>query len=224
MLAAGREESAQARAALGTLCDTYWPPLYAFLRRSGCSPHEAEDVVQGFFARLLDKGDLAQVGPERGRFRSFLLAAVKHFLANERDRARALKRGGGQNPLSLDLNAVEAQFAAESSLGRPPEATFDRQWALTLLDRVRYRLREEFAGAGKSERFQLLEPFLSGEPEASYREVAHALGLSENAVKVAVHRFRQRFREILRAEIAQTVATEAEIDEEIHHLFEALRK
>ena len=225
MLAAGRESSPDARAALGALCETYWPPLYAYLRRADCTPNEAEDIVQGFFARLLEKGDLAQVAPERGRFRSFLLVAVKHFLANERKSARAIKRGGGRKVVSLDVDMAESRYRAGSPTSGPtPEAVFERQWAITLLDRVRGQLRDEFTSAGKEERFEHMQPFLTGEGAGSHREAATALGLSENAFKVAIHRMRQRFGALLRAEIAQTVAGEDDIDDEIRHLFEALRK
>jgi DNA-directed RNA polymerase specialized sigma24 family protein len=190
----------------------------------GTTSQEAEDVVQGFFARLLEKGDLAAVSPERGRFRSFLLASVKHYLANERDRARAMKRGGGRQAIPLDVPGAEAVFAADAASSAPPDAAFDRQWALTLLDRVQERLRDEFTAAGKGERFEHLHPLLSGEGAGSYREAAAALGLTQNAVMVAVHRLRQRFRELLREEIAQTVSGAEQIDEEIRDLFAALRK
>jgi RNA polymerase sigma-70 factor (ECF subfamily) len=230
-LAAGRESSPDARAALGALCETYWPPLYAYLRRADCTPHEADDIVQGFFARLLEKGDLAQVAPERGRFRSFLLVAVKHFLANERKSARAIKRGGGRKVVSLDVDMAESRYGAgspmsalASSSSPTPEAVFERQWAMTLIDRVRGQLRDEFTAAGKEERFERMQPFLTGEGAGSHREAATALGLSENAFKVAIHRMRQRFGALLRAEIAQTVAGENDVDDEIRHLFEALRK
>jgi RNA polymerase sigma-70 factor (ECF subfamily) len=224
VLAAKEVAAPQAQAALSALCNLYWLPLYGYLRRSGCAPEEAEDVVQGFFARLLEKGDLAQVSPERGRFRSFLLAAVKHFLANERDRARALRRGGGRTAFSLDVAAAESRYAAEASDSQTPDAVFDRQWALTLLARVQERLREEFAAAGKAGRYEHLHPLIGGEAAGSYREAAAALGLTENAVMVAVHRLRQRFRELLREEIAQTLSTPEQIDEEIRDLFAALRR
>jgi RNA polymerase sigma-70 factor (ECF subfamily) len=223
VLAAGRNVSPQAKQALSALCQLYWLPLYSFLRRIGCTPEEAQDVVQGFFARLLEKGDLAQVSPERGRFRSFLLAAIRHFLANERDRARAIRRGGRRTAFSLDRDAAESRYAAEAADAETPEAMFDRQWALTLLARVQDRLREEFTSAGKAQRFNQLHPLLDGDSAGSYREAATALGLSENAVMVAVHRLRQRFRELLREEIAHTVAAPEQVDEEIRDLFAALR-
>ena len=223
VFAAGREITTQTQAALSELCETYWPPLYAYLRRSGCTPCDAEDIVQGFFVRLLEKGDLAHVAPERGRFRSFLLAAVKHHLANQRNGARALKRGGGRKVISLNLDAAETRYISESSCGPTPDKSFDRQWAMTLIDTVQGQLRSECAVSGKEDRYVLLEPFLGGEPSQSYRCVAMALNMSENAVKVAVHRLRQRFRELLRSEIAQTVATASEIDDEIRDLFTVLR-
>jgi DNA-directed RNA polymerase specialized sigma24 family protein len=223
VLAARAHGAPHAQAALENLCQTYWLPLYAYLRGVGCAPEEAEDIVQGFFARLLEKGDFAQVSPERGRFRSFLLAAVKHFLANERDRARAIRRGGGRAAFSLDVGAAESRYAAEACDRRTPETVFDRQWALTLLARVEDRLRGEFASAGKAERFAQLHPLLSGESGRSYGEAAAALGLTENAVMVAVHRLRQRFRELLREEIAQTLSGPEQIDDEIRDLFAALQ-
>ena len=224
MLAAARERPAEARAALSSLCETYWPPLYAFLRRSGCSPQEAEDLVQGFFARLLEKGDLGQATPQRGRFRSFLLASLKHFLANQRDRDRAVKRGGRLRVIPLEAATAESRLGADVSHAATPDAAFDRQWAVTLLDRVRCQLREEHQACGKQHRFERLEPLLGGEAAGSYQDAARDLELSEGAVKVAVHRLRQRFGELLRAEIAQTVGGEAEIDDEIRDLFEALRR
>lgn len=221
--AAGTAGSPEARRALSELCQAYWPPLYAFLRRRGCSVEEAEDVVQGFFADLLERDDLQKLAPERGRFRAFLLASLKHFLSNERDRARTLKRGGGRALIPLDVGALESRSGLAGHQGGSPEAQFDREWALTLLERVREQLRHESAAAGREERFAHLAPFLT-EPETRLADAAAALGMTVGAAKVSVHRLRQRFRELLRAEIAHTVDSAEEIDDEIRALFEALRR
>lgn len=223
VLSAGRDGTPSARQSLAELCETYWPPLYTFLRRTGCSPQEAEDTVQGFFARLLEKGDLAAVDPGRGRFRSYLLASLKHFLSNERDRARALKRGGRRVIESLDAEAAESRFVREPVEKHTPEALFEREWALTLLDRVQHRLAAEQVAGGKMERFIVLGQHLAGAAAQKYAESAARLGMTENAVKVAVHRLRQRFGELLREEIAETVSTPEEVDDEVRTLFEALR-
>lgn len=223
MRAAVGGNSSAARLALSELCGVYWPPLYAFLRRRGCSPEEAEDAVQGCFAQLLARDDFRGLAPERGRFRAFLLASIKHYLANERDRERAAKRGGGRTIVGLDRQAAEERYRGGRSGARSPEAEFDREWALTLLDRVRTQLRDEAAAAGKRDRFECLSPFLTNENEGTLCSAAAKLGISEGAAKVAVHRLRRRFGELLRAEIAQTVESPAEIDDEIRALFEALR-
>lgn len=222
-LAAGRAEGEIRREAFGSLFAIYWQPLYAFLRRTGCSPDEAEETVQGFFARLLEKGDLARVAPEKGRFRSFLLASLKHYLANERDRERAAKRGGGKL-LSLDVGAAEHRYAAQPEGGGTPGDLFDREWALAAIDRAGKRLREEAVAAGNERRFDRLEPFLAGAAEDRYQGAATDLGLSENAVKATVARLRRRFGELLRDEIAPTVERTEEIDEELRDLLAALQR
>ncbi len=224
VLAAGRESSAESAAALETLCETYWYPLYAYVRRQGHDSAEAQDLTQGFFARLLEKKDLRQVERERGKFRSFLLASLKHYIINEWDRGRAAKRGGGRTHLRLDFEDGESRYRLEPAGGKTPEAIFEKQWALALLARVQEALREESREAGKEEQFERLSVRLTGEtPSATYRELAAELGTTEGAVKVAVHRMRKRFRERLREEIAQTVAGEEDIDDEIRTLFDALR-
>ena len=220
VLAAGRDTTG-AQPALAKLCETYWYPLYAFVRRQGHSAHDAQDLTQEFFARLLGKCWLEGVDRERGRFRSFLLAAMKHFLANEWDRAHALKRGGKAPLLHLDDVEAEARYRLEPSDTRSPEHLFERRWALTLLDQVLTRLRKECADAGKLAQFDALKFSLMGE-QVAYAEVARELALPPGAVKVAVHRLRRRYRDLIRAEIAQTVESPSEIADELRHLFAAL--
>ena len=224
VLAAGRDSSPEAKTALATLCETYWFPLYAFVRRQGYDAQDAQDLTQGFFTRLLEKKDLRDVQRERGKFRSFLLASMKHFLMNEWDRTQAQKRGGGQRMLSVDFDEAESRLRLEPSHEQTPEVIFEKQWALTLLDRVRAVLREEFVSAHKAEQFDRLHVYLTGEKSAvTYAEVAEELRISEAAVKMAVSRLRRRFHDRLRKEIGQTVATEDEIDDEIRALTDALQ-
>jgi len=222
VLAAGRSDPTGARDALARLCQTYWYPLYAYVRRLGNSPPDAQDLTQEFFARLLAKNYLAGADESKGRFRSFLLAALKHFLANEWDKARAQKRGGGQIPIPIDPGA-EISCGFEPADNTTAEKIYERRWALTLLAQVLRRLREEHVREGREKLFEQLKPTLT---EASrtvrYAEIAVRLGTSEGAVKVAVHRLRQRYREVLRAEIADTVASPAEVEDEIRNLFAAL--
>ncbi|HVM61987.1 MAG TPA: sigma-70 family RNA polymerase sigma factor [Verrucomicrobiae bacterium] len=222
VLTAGQGASPQAGRALEQLCRAYWYPLYAYVRRRGYDVHEAEDLTQEFFARLLAKNYLAGVDPSKGKFRSFLLASLKHFLANEWDRAHAAKRGGGQPLLPLDTQSAETRYRQEPADELTAEKLLERQWALALLDQVLDRLQAEFAADGKSEQFDQLKLFLTeGKGATSYAAMATKLGTTEGAVKVAVHRLRRRYRELLREEIAHTVASPAEIDEEIRHLFAA---
>ncbi len=220
--AAGHLSSVDVREALDELCRIYWPPLYAYLRRQGYASGDAEDLVQGFFADLLPRDNLAQLDSGKGTFRSFLLAALKHFLANEHDRSRAVKRGGRQPIVSLDP-ATAQRHASAASDDREPDTVFERAWALTLLDRVRGLLESNYRERGRAERFEILSPCLTGDG-SSYHECAARLGMTEGAVKVVVHRLRQEFRDLLRAEIAQTVLSAEEIDEEIRSLFDALRR
>lgn len=223
VLSARDDQSTQAQASLAKLCQTYWYPLYVYVRRQGHSAHDAQDLTQEFFARLLEKNSLEQVRREKGKFRSFLLASLKNFLANEWDRARALKRGGGQELISLDGDSAETRYGLEPAHGETADKIFDRRWALTLLDATLARLRQEFATEGKAKLFDELKFTLTAERGTTpYIELAAKLGLSEGAVKVSVHRLRQRYREVLRAEIADTVATPGEVEEELRHLFAAL--
>jgi RNA polymerase sigma-70 factor (ECF subfamily) len=224
VLAAGNAASPGSRRALATLCEAYWFPLYAFARRLGRQPDDARDLTQAFFARLLEKDFLRAADPARGRFRSFLLAAFKHFLAKEHDRAAAQKRGGGKHMFSLDLASAEGRYGLEPASGLTPERAYERRWALTLLDRVMRRLQDESSALGKERLFDRLKVFLTGDSDTPpYREVADELGMTEGAVKVAVHRLRRRFRELVLEEIAQTVDGPAEVEDELRHLFEALR-
>jgi DNA-directed RNA polymerase specialized sigma24 family protein len=208
--------------ALASLCALYWYPLYAYVRRRGHGADDAHDLTQEFFARLLAKDFLAGVDRTKGKFRAFLLAAVNHFLANERDRTRAKKRGGGRPVLSLDAADAEGRYRAEPAGGLTPEQLFERRWALALLGEVMARLRADYEAKGKGRLFDRLRGFLVGEKGAGYRGAVDELGLSEGAVKVAVHRLRRRYRELLREEIGRTVATPDEIEEEIRELFAAL--
>ena len=223
VVSARKKDSPESDAALETLCRTYWYPLYAYVRRQGHSPPDAQDLTQEFFARLLQKDYLKAAAREKGRFRTFLIVALKRFLANEWDRARAQKRGGGQHPLSLDTELAEQRYRIEPVEGATAERVFERRWALTLLDRTMTRLREEFGSAGKGEEFDGLKVCLTAERgEISYAEIAKALGINEGAARVAVHRLRKRFREIFREEIAHTVSSPDEIEEEVRYLMGVL--
>ena len=224
MLAAGEHRpSGHAREALTTLCEIYWYPLYAFLRGRGHSPADAEDLTQAFFALLLEKQVIRQADPARGRFRSFLLKSLQNFAANVHARNTTGKRGGGVAPLSLEFEQAEGRLRLDAANGETPERTFDRRWALTLLDRVMARLQNDAVQKSKFEHFEALKPFLTGEePQLSYSETASSLGISEGAVKVAVHRLRRKFRDIVRDEIAQTVSSPAEVEDELRHLWSAV--
>lgn len=221
-----RGESPEARAALGQLCAAYWMPVFRFIRRGNCPEDAARDLTQEFFAQLLAQGGLDRVEPGKGRFRSYLLGAVKHFLAGQLDRAHAAKRGGGQVPVALELK-VETHTTTSLQIADPqtpvPDAFFDRQWALNMIDRVLTALAAEFVSAGKDRYFETLKPWLIGEAGAlSQGEAAQQLGLTEGAVKVAIHRLRKRFRELVKEEIAGTVDQPATVQEELHYLLEAL--
>ncbi len=220
IIVSAKGDSSGAHDSLAKLCAAYWYPLYAFVRRQGKSEHDAQDLTQEFFARLLEKGWLDGVERERGRFRSWLLASMKHFLANEWDRNRARKRGGGAVLFSFDGLDAESRMLHEPATDSP-EKIYDRRWAMTLLDQVMARLRTEMAGTGKLAHFEALKFCLTGEKSA-YAEVGARLAMSEGAVKVAVHRMRERYRALLRAEIAETVAGPGEIEDELRALLAAL--
>jgi RNA polymerase sigma-70 factor (ECF subfamily) len=217
---AGDPDSPGYRAALATLCETYWYPLYAYLRRYGCDPHEAEDLTQGFLARMLEKDDFRLADRERGKFRSFLMASLRNFVANERKHAKRLKRGGGATPVPIDVNDAERHYAQEAVEDLTPEKLFERSWALNVLEQAMDRLEAEWEKGGKTAQFDALKAYLTpGKESTTYREIAEALGMTEGAVKVAVHRLRRAYRAQLRAVIAETVSTEDDIEEEIRDLF-----
>lgn len=221
-----RGETPEARAALGELCEAYYQPVLRFLRREGRDEDAARELTQDFFARILARGALGEADPERGRFRSYLLGALKHFLADHRKHEQRLKRGGGVIPESLDAASVEGgpEPLQVADVSVPaPESAFDREWALAVMARALDVLEKEFAGAGKGGQFETLKAWLAGEsPSMSQADAARRLGMSEGAVKVVIHRLRKRFRDAVRAEIAQTLREPAQVDEELRHLIEAL--
>jgi RNA polymerase sigma factor (sigma-70 family) len=221
VLAAGHDQSLRHGEALETLCRTYWPAIYAFVRRRGYDEHAAKDLTQAFFARVLEKNYFGDADARRGRFRTFLLTSLNHFLANEWDKSQRQKRGGGATVFSLDERDEEGRFLREPIDSTTPEKTFDRRWAHAVLERVLDRLQREFDG--KEQRFEHLKIFLL-EPKGSvaYADVALRLGMTEQSVKSAIHRMRRRYAEIFRDEIAQTVTAENEVEEEIRDLFAAL--
>jgi RNA polymerase sigma factor (sigma-70 family) len=222
VIAAGQDDSL-AKEALQKLCRTYWYPLYAFVRRQGHSRYDAEDLTQEFFARLLIRGDLATVDRKKGKFRSFLLASMKHFLANEWDKARAEKRGGGKKILSINLEDSESKYAMEPTHAITPEKLYDRRWALTLLDQVMTKLRKEMLAEGKADQFEQMKTFLTGSKgELPYARVAENLGITATAAKTAVHRLRKRYRQLLVSEIADTVETKQDVEQELRYLLDAL--
>lgn len=224
VLAAGHPDSPQAAAALEQLCRSYWYPLYAYVRRRGYGPDDAEDLTQDFFAQLLRKNYPGRADPVRGRFRTFLLHALEQCLLDQRDRARALKRGGGQVFVSLDAEPPEERYRLEVVDDLTPEVLFERRWAQTVLERAVERLRAEFVAQGKEAHYDILGQFQPGEQKTiSYAEAASRLGVSESAVKSMIHRMRQRHRELLREEVAQTVPTVTDIDDELRHLVSVLR-
>jgi RNA polymerase sigma factor (sigma-70 family) len=225
ILAARDKTSSQAETALAELCRTYWYPLYVYTRRRGNNPAEAEDLTQGFFARLLEKNYISNITPGVGRFRTFLLTSLKHYLANEWDRAQAIKRGGGKVIFSLNDEDPEARYKFEPVDTITPETLFEQRWALAVLERVLARLRSEFVATEKAELFDQLKIFIStDEPECSYAEIATRTGLKEGTVKVAVHRLRRRYGELLSEEISNTVSEPGEVEAELRHLIAVLSR
>jgi RNA polymerase sigma factor (sigma-70 family) len=223
VLTAGRSDTPRSQAALEKLCRAYWFPLCAYVRRRGHSVEDAQDLTQEFFARVLEHQWLARADQAKGRFRTFLLTAMERFLANEWDKVRALKRGGGQPHIPIQFETAETRYGIEPGDTRTPEQAFEYRWALTLLEEVVTQLEEEFRARKQLETFTALKPCLLGDRRLQpYAELATKLRMDEGAVKVAVHRLRQRYRELLRAEIANTVSLPEEVDAEMHHLFNVL--
>lgn len=220
VLAAGKSGSDAANRALNKLCQAYWPPLYAYACRRGSDINEAQDLTQAFFERLLDKQYLIDADPQRGRFRSFLITAFKRFLSKERDKAAAKKRGGGQSAFSVDFASQDGpRYVLQDTL--TAERIYERQWAVTLLNRVMSCLQREMERSGRAQQFHLLKDFIGGAGAVSYAEIGPLLGLSDSAARMAASRMRGRYRELLREEIAQTVAREEDIDDEVRRLFAA---
>ncbi len=223
VLAAGDPSAPDSRAALEKLCGAYWYPLYAYVRRLGHSPADAQDLTQAFFARLLEKRWLAAVDRRKGRFRTYLLVALKRFLANEWDRENRQKRGGRVVHLPLDTELAEARYRTECAAAVPADRIYERRWALTLIERTMARLRREAAEAGRAGEFDRLKGVLTAErANIAYADLARDLAMSEGAVRVAAHRLRRRFREVFREEVADTVAVAEDVEEEMRHLLEAL--
>lgn len=222
MIAAGRGSTPSSREALQTLCSGYWYPLYALARRSGRDADSAQDSVQAFFTKLIEKETLAAADPRRGRFRDFLLVAFRNHMRNETESERAFKRGGDRLQFSLDARGPEGRFLAEPEHRATPDRLFERDWALAVLERVLARLRESYASAGKGQLFDALKETLAGDERAVQATQAAALGMTAGAFKVAAHRLRCRYRETLRAEIAGTLAGDGNIEDEIRALFAAL--
>jgi RNA polymerase sigma-70 factor (ECF subfamily) len=223
VLAAGRSDTTHSRDALGRLCQTYWYPLYAYVRRRGHSAHDAQDLTQSFFAYLLEKQSIASADPQRGRCRSFILTAMNNFLGQEWEKSRAQKRGGGSEVFSLDLAQAEQRYDLEPATSETPDKDFDKKWALALLESVMLQLEAEYKRDNKSDLFNALKQTLTGSRESQpYADLAQTLDMTEAAIKVTVHRLRKRYRGLLQAEIANTVSSADEVKEEMRHLFTAL--
>jgi RNA polymerase sigma factor (sigma-70 family) len=223
VVAAADPQRKEARSALVSLCEGYWYPLYAYVRRRGYQPDQAQDLTQEFFIRILQGRYLDRADPEKGRFRSFILTSLKFFMADEEDYRRALKRGGGA-VLPLELSTGEDRYLREPAHDETPERIFERRWALSVLDRVVERLRKEFVQHGRPEHFERLKVFLLGQSEAPYAALAREMNTSEGALKVAIHRLRKRYRELFRQEIADTVADPGEVESELRFLAAALKR
>lgn len=224
VLAARDSDDPRATRALDELCRAYWFPLYVYVRRRGASPEDAEDLTQSYFAALIRRGYLNQANQERGKLRSFLLTTLKHFLADEWEKTKAIKRGHGQRIVSIDAGDAEVRYAQEPADEASPDRLFDKRWALTVLDNVLAALRTDYAQAGQERLFDTLKPFLAWNSAASaYREAAAALGMKENAVRVAVFRLRRRYGDLLREQVADTVTSPAEVPAELEHLLTLMR-
>ena len=223
VVAAGDPQRKDARSALVSLCENYWYPLYAYLRRRGYAPDQAQDLTQEFFVRVLEGRYLDRADPEKGRFRSFILTSLKFFVADEQDRQRAQKRGGGA-VVSFEFSSGEERYQREPGHNETPERIFERRWALSMLDRVMERLRGEFVQHGRPENFERMKVFLLGQSEAPYADLAREMNTSEGALKVAIHRLRKRYRELFRQEIADTVADPAKVESELRYLAAVLTR
>lgn len=223
VVAAGDLHGEEARSALVSLCEKYWYPLYAYLRRRGYPTDQAQDLTQGFFLRVLEGRYLDRADQKKGRFRYFLLTSLKFFLADEEDRRGALKRGGGVL-VAIEVSTGEQRYQREPAHDETPERIFERRWALSMLDRVVERLRSEFVQHGRPEYFEQLKPFLLGKADAPYAELALKINTSEGAIKVAIHRLRKRYRELVRQEIADTVADPADVESELRYLAAVLTR
>jgi RNA polymerase sigma-70 factor (ECF subfamily) len=223
VVAAGDPHKKEARSALVSLCENYWYPLYAYLRRRGYPTDQAQDLTQQFFVRMLEGRYLDRADPEKGRFRSFILTSLKFFVADEEDRDRAQKRGGGVT-VPLEFGSGEERYQREPAHDETPERIFERRWALAMLDRVVERLRNEFVQHGRPEHFERLKVFLLGQSDAPYAALAIEMNTSEGALKVAIHRLRKRYRDLFRQEIADTVADPAEVESELRYLAAVLSK
>lgn len=225
VLRAGKEDAPKSEEALERLCRSYWHPIYGYLRRRGFSAHDAEDLVQGFFAGLLRRKGLENVSPDLGRFRSFLLASVNNHISHEWEKGQRLKRGGGTELVPIDAEGEEERYLAEARQELSPEQLFEKRWAEVVLERVVERVRADFAAARQEERFEVLKDFLLGDPRhISYADAGQKLGLSVSAVTSAIHRMRSRYRDFFRDEIAQTVDDPVEVDQEIRYLAGALSR
>jgi RNA polymerase sigma factor (sigma-70 family) len=223
VISAGRDSSPDSKRALESLCETYWYPLYAYVRRRVPDVNEAQDLTQAFFAELLEKNYVGSAVPDRGRFRAFLLTAFKHFLAKQWEKAKAQKRGGGRAPISLDFESADSNLRIEPSSGLTAEQCYDQQWAIALLGQILERLEVEFEQAGKAKLFDLLKGFIIGDHTGTtYAQVAESLNMTEAAARKSASRMRRRYGELLREEIAQTVAGPDEVDDEIRNLFATL--
>ena len=223
VLSASSSSSSRYEEAISSLCQTYWFPLYAYLRKRGYDPHQAEDYIQSFFAQMLEKHYLRRIEPNRGKFRSFLLIALKRFVADQHDLAQAFKRGGGHKKLSIDIRFAEDKYTLEPISDLSPERIFEKSWALAVLEQTMARLESEFKNMNKLKLFNCLKIYLGGEGDlVPYRNAAADLDMTEDAVKAAVYRLRRQYRQLLRNEIAQTVTSNKQIDEEINDLFVAV--
>jgi RNA polymerase sigma factor (sigma-70 family) len=225
VLTAGLKDTERSQVALEKLCEAYWFPLYAYVRRRGYSKEDAQDLTQQFFARIIERDLVARADQSKGRFRSFLLASMERFLANEWDKARALKRGGGKLVIPIQTDNAETKYGVEPVDNKTPEQVFEYNWALALLDQVMLQLEADYKQRGQTDLFAALKPCLVGSPSAeTYAELAARLDTNEGAVRVAVHRLRSSYRELLRREIANTVDSDAEVDAEMRHLFKVLAR